>query len=185
MSMNPGRPTADEYAPFYAGYIALASDALVGDVLVGDGNLIAQIERQRAMMHALLAPCSGEQLHFRPTPADWNILQVLGHITDGEQVFAYRALRIARGDTTPLAGFEQDDYVAAACSDTRSIADLLEAYDAQRRASIALLKSFDTATWLRRGTASSATISVRALGYIIAGHELYHLADFKARYRIG
>ncbi len=174
MAINPGCPQADEFSHFFADYVAL----------VGESDLFNQLEEQHRTIHALLAHLSIGQLHARPTPTDWNALQVLGHIINGEQVFAYRALRIARGDTTPLPGFEQDDYVATAQSDTRGIADLLEAYDAQRRASLALLRSFDQTAWLRRGTVSGNSMSARALGYIIAGHELYHIADFRARYNI-
>ncbi len=97
-SINGGRPAADEYTSFFAGYIDH----------VPDGDILAILQTQLDATHALLAPLSRVQALARPTPADWNLLQVLGHITDGEQVFAYRALRIARGDPAPLAGFEQE-----------------------------------------------------------------------------
>jgi hypothetical protein len=97
-------------------------------------------------------------------------------------VFAYRALRIARGDTSPLAGFEQDDYVRTAHSSDRTLDDLLDAYAAQRRATIALLRGFDADTWLRRGTVAGHPSSARAWAYVAAGHELHHIADFQTRY---
>lgn len=173
-SKNPGRPNVGEYAPAFAGYINSVPDGDIRDILQ------AQLEATRA----LLAPLSREQALARPKPDDWNILEVLGHITDTEQIFAYRALRIARGDTTPLAGFEQDDYVRAAhCSDL-SLDDLLDAYTAQRRATLALLRGFDADAWLRRGTASGNPSSARAWAYAAAGHELYHIDDFHARYGI-
>ncbi len=98
--------------------------------------------------------------------------------------FAYRALRLARGDSTALPGFEQDDYVAAARSAERSLADLLDAYAAQRRATIALLRGLDAEAWLRRGIVSGHTSSVRAWAYIAVSHELHHIADFHERYGI-
>jgi len=169
-----GRPDADEYAPPFAGYVER----------VPDGDILAILRAQLDATQALLAPLSRAQALARPKPDDWNILEVLGHVTDGEQVFAYRALRIARGDTTPLAGFEQDDYVRAARSSDRTLEDLLEAYAAQRRATIALLRGFDVDAWLRRGTVSGHPCSARAWAYIAAGHELYHIADFHDRYGI-
>jgi hypothetical protein len=173
-STNPGRPGADEVASFFAGY--------VGRVPAGD--IVDILRAQLEATQALLAPLSHAQLLARPKPDDWNILEVLGHVTDAEQVFAYRALRIARGDATPLAGFEQDDYVRAAhCSD-QPLEELLEAYAAQRRATIALLRGLDAAAWLRRGTVSGHPCSARAWAYIAAGHELYHIADFHERYGI-
>jgi uncharacterized damage-inducible protein DinB len=168
------RPGPDEYAPFYAGYVAR----------VPDGDLFQILETQLTATRTLLAPLSRAQLLARPTLEDWSILEVLGHITDGEQVFAYRALRIGRGDTTPLPGFEQDDYVRAARSSEREAGELLEGYTAQRRATLATLRSLDAEAWLRRGTVSGQPCSARALAYIIAGHELYHIADFHERYGI-
>jgi hypothetical protein len=168
------RPTPDESAAFYAGYVAR----------VPEGDLLQILADQHATMQALLAPLTQEQALFRPTPEDWNILEVLGHITDGEQVFAYRALRIARGDTTPLAGFDQDDYVRAACAAERPLADLLAAYSAQRQATIGMLRTFNAEALMRRGTVSGHPCSARAWAYIIAGHELYHIVDFHERYGI-
>jgi hypothetical protein len=173
-SIAVNRPAADECAPFFAGYISR----------VPDGDILAILQTQLAATQALLAPLRREQALVRPTPSDWNILEVLNHVTDGEQVFAYRALRIARGDTTPLAGFEQDDYVRGARATDRSLEDLLDAYVAQRRATLALLRGFGADDWLRRGTVSGHPSSVRAWAYIIAGHELHHIADFHERYGI-
>jgi len=173
-STNPGRPNVDEAAPASVGYINR----------VPDGDILAILHAQLEATRALLAPLSRERALARPKPDDWNILEVLGHITDTEQIFAYRALRFARGDSTPLAGFEQDDYVCAAhCSD-QTLEDLLDAYTAQRRATIALLRGFDADAWLRRGTASGNPSSARAWAYAAAGHELYHIEDFHARYAI-
>jgi uncharacterized damage-inducible protein DinB len=174
MPFQSGRPGADEYMPYFAGYINR----------VPDGDLIAALESQHAAMVALLTPLSRERLLARPTPEDWNILEVLGHITDGEQVFAYRALRIARGDQTPLAGFEQDPYVQAGNFSARSLESMLEAYSAVRRVSITLFASLDAEALARRGVVSGHTASARAFAYIAAGHELHHLADFHARYGI-
>lgn len=168
------RPGPDEYAPFFADYIAR----------VPDGDIVHILEAQLAATQTLLAPLRREQALARPTPEDWNTLEVLGHITDGEQIFVYRALRIARGDPTPLAGFEQDDYVRAAGCSTRTLDELLQAYAAQRQATLALLRGFDADAWLRRGTVADYPCSARACAYIAAGHELYHIADFHARYGI-
>lgn len=173
-STCPGRPAPDEYAQFYAGYVAR----------VPEGDIVAILQAQLAASQALLAPLSQAQALARPTPEDWNILEVLGHITDGEQVFAYRALRIARGDTTPLAGFEQDDYVRAAHSSDLPLEMLLATYAAQRQATLALLRGLTAEAWLRRGTVSGRPCSARAWAYIAAGHELHHIADFHERYAL-
>ena len=173
-STNTGRPNADEYAPAFAGYIGSVPNGDLGDIL----------QAQLDATCALLAPLSREVALARPKPDDWNILEVLGHITDAERIFAYRALRIGRGDTTPLAGFEQDDYVRAAHSSDQTLEDLLDAYAAQRRATRALLRGFPANAWLQRGTVGDRPCSARAWAYIIAGHERYHIDDFHARYGI-
>jgi hypothetical protein len=115
---------------------------------------------------------------------DWNIIEVVGHVADAERVFAYRALCIARTDTTPLLSFDQDLYVAAANFARRPLADLLDELATVRRATLSLLRGLDVEAWLRRGTVNNNPMSVRALAYIIAGHELHHLEDFRQRYNI-
>ena len=140
------------------------------------------LERQSGALRAMLAQQSRERLLARPKPEDWNALEVLGHITDGEQVFAYRALHIARGDTAPLLSFDQDAYVAAARSAQRTIEDLLDAHEAQRRATLAMLRGMPAEAWLRRGEAAGHPSTPRAWAYIAAGHELHHIADFRERY---
>jgi uncharacterized damage-inducible protein DinB len=172
--MSLGRPAADEYAHFYAGYVAR----------VPDGDIIAILSAQLETLTARLGSLSREQALARPTPSDWNALEVLGHITDGEQIFASRALRIARGDATPQPGFEQDDYVNAANFAEQPLEQLLAVYTAMRRASIALYASISDEAWLRRGTVSGQPCSARAWPYIAAGHELHHLVDFAERYGI-
>lgn len=173
-SHNPGRPETGEYLPYFGQYIDR----------VPEGAIIEQLTSQLDTTCRLLAPLSIEQVSYRPKPEDWNILEVLGHITDGERVFAYRALRIARNDPTPLASFDQDLFVANADFASRSLANLLDEYAAVRRATLALFRSLSPAAWLRIGTASDHPMSVRALAYISAGHELHHIADFHQRYRI-
>jgi hypothetical protein len=171
---NPGRPGADEYGAYYASYIER----------VPDGDICDQLARQLESARALLTPLSLEQVNFRPNPDDWNILEVIGHVADAERVFTYRALRIARGDSTPLASFDQDLYVANADFSSRTLADLLDEFTVVRRATLALFRTLSAEAWLRRGAASNSPVSVRALAHIIAGHELHHMADFRQRYNI-
>jgi hypothetical protein len=117
-------------------------------------------------------------------PGRWTVKEVIGHIADTERVMAYRALRIARGDRTPLPGFEQDPYVAVAELNDRPLPELLAELAAVRAATVALFTGIPTAAWTRMGTASDAPCSVRALAYIIAGHELHHRALLHERYGV-
>jgi hypothetical protein len=119
---------------------------------------------------------------LRYAPDKWSLKEVLGHINDTERIMAYRALRIARGDATPLAGFEQDDYVRNGPFSDRSLADLIEDYIAVRRATITLFRNLDEAAFARRGVANKNDVTVRALAYIIAGHELHHRRIIEEKY---
>jgi uncharacterized damage-inducible protein DinB len=118
-------------------------------------------------------------------PGKWTVKQVLGHIIDAERIFSYRALRIARDDNTPLPGFEQDDYVANADFNSLSLTELLQEYSAVRRATILLFRHLPADAWTRRGTASDNEVTVRALAYIIAGHDQHHYRILCERYAIG
>ena len=134
-------------------------------------------------MAALLASFSPAAARYRPAPGEWNTPEIVGHLADMERVFTYRALRIARGDLRPLEGVDDvDGYVTAAGFAGRSLADVAAEFAAVRGASLALFRSLDEAAWARIGTADGNPFSVRALGYIVAGHELHHLPDIR-RYR--
>ena len=106
---------------------------------------------------------------------------VVGHLIDCERIMGYRALRIARGDATPLPGFEESDYVRASGSSSRALADLIEEYELVRRSTLALLASLPEEAWDRRGTANHSPVSVRALAFIVAGHERHHALILRKR----
>jgi hypothetical protein len=165
-------PAADEFGPFYAGYIARVP---VGDVrdtlatqLAGTRHLVEEFGEARA--------------DHRYAPDKWTVREVVSHLADTERVFAYRALRIARGDATPLPGFDENAYVAHANAARRPLADVVAELEAVRHATLALLAGLDDTALLRRGTASNHPLTPRAAAYIIAGHELHHAAILRERY---
>ena len=166
------RPRAGEYAPYYERYISL---------IEGD-DILNTLDQQRREMMLLISCRDDEDGDFRYAPEKWSAKEVLGHICDTERIFAYRALRIARADATPLEGFEQDDYVRNGPFAQRPLADLVEDFIAVRRATLSLLRNLDEAAWSRRGIANKNEVSVRALAYIIAGHELHHRRILEEKY---
>jgi uncharacterized damage-inducible protein DinB len=166
------RPQPGEYAPYYERYISL----------VQENDILATLDRQRREMVLLLSGLSEEQGDFRYAPEKWSAKQVLGHVCDTERVFAYRALRIARGDATPMEGFEQDDYVKNGPFARHAIDEVIEDYIAVRRATISLLRSLEEAAWSRRGVANKNEVTVRALAYTIAGHEVHHRRILQEKY---
>lgn len=167
-----GRPESDEYGKFYAGYVAR----------VPEGDLVRILAEQIEDTTELLAGVEEETASRAYAPSKWSLKEVVGHLADTERVMGYRALRVARGDTTPVPGFEQDDYVAAASFDARSLDDLVDEFRLLRRGTVVLLDGLEEEAWSRRGTASGAPVSVRALACIIAGHELHHRAVVRERY---
>jgi hypothetical protein len=169
------RPAAGEHSEYYARYIALVP---------GDDALPA-LRSQIGDTLRLVSGLGDEAALHRYAPEKWSIKQVVGHLSDGERVFAYRALRIARGDTTPLAGFDENVYAESGEFNGRSIADLCREYGAVREASIALFASLDPPRLVRVGTANNHPISARALGWILAGHELHHRKLLVERYGLG
>lgn len=171
-SHSPAPPSASEYAPSYGTYVGA----------VPKGDLIAYLGGQTAELDAMLSPLDDSRGAFRYAPDKWSIKQVLGHIADAERVFAYRMLRIARGDTTPLSSFDQDPYVVTAKSDSRTLAALLEEIRSIRAATMTLAYSLDDEAWMRTGTASNKPVSARALGYIIAGHMAHHMNILRDQY---
>ena len=167
-----GVPDASEYAPYYGRYISL----------MNADDILAALEEQAQETRAVLSGLSDADEDYRYAPEKWSIKEVLGHVIDAERVFAYRALRIARNDRTPLPGFEQDDYVRYGGFAEQRLADLIEEFVCVRRSNLMLFRQFSPEAWMRVGVADQKEISVRAIAYIIAGHELHHRQVLKEKY---
>ncbi len=170
--MTQKRPQQGDYALYYENYVAL----------VPSGDFLEILQNQRRELIEMLSPLSEQQAEFRYASGKWSIKEVIGHITDAERIFAYRLLRIARGDQTPLASFEQDGYIANGNFSARKLSGLLEEFSAVREATICLTSSLDHDAWYRRGTASQKEVSVLALAFIIAGHERHHRLILEKHY---
>jgi uncharacterized damage-inducible protein DinB len=166
------RPEPGEYAPYYDRYISL----------VAGSDILATLDAQRRQTITLLCGRDEDDGDFRYTRDKWTAKQVLGHLCDTERIFAYRALRIARGDQTPMAGFEQDDYVRNGPFAQIPLAEMIDEYIAVRHATLTLLRNLDEPAWTRRGVANNNEVTVRALAYIIAGHELHHRRILEEKY---
>ena len=166
----PTRPDSTEYAEFYKNYIAR----------VPEGPVLDFLAKQLGDYRQLLVGASDEAAAAAPAPGKWSIKQVLGHLCDAERVQAYRALRFARGDAGELRGFEQDDYVREAQSNSRSLDDLLTEFESIRKATIALFGSLPPEAENSAGIANGNKVTVRALAYIAAGHAQHHFELLKA-----
>lgn len=166
------RPNPDEYNPSFSTYISLVPE--------GDIETILQ-EQIEETLH-LLNSISEQQAHFKYAPEKWSIKEVLGHLADAERIMAYRLLTIARGDSVSLPGFEENEYVQSANFNRQSIKELLENLHSVRQSTIHLLKGLEEETWLQKGNANHSVVSVRALAYIITGHEIHHRRILKERY---
>lgn len=166
------RPEPGEYSQYYHGYIQS----------VKEDDIFAVLSRQPAELKALLKGLSEKQCETGYAPGKWSIKELLCHIIDTERVFAYRALRFSRKDRTPLAGFEQDDYVKASMANDRAIASLINEFEHLRLANIELFSSFNNTTIHRTGEANHNEVSIRALIWITAGHAAHHFRILKEKY---
>ena len=168
------RPQSSEYAPFYHGYVAS----------VPEGDVVALLRQSGRELLDTIASIHEDRGGFRYGEGKWSIREVLGHIIDAERIFTYRALRMARGDTTPLASFDENAYVKTAGSDARTLANLAREFGALRESTVQLCESFPDDAWGRSGVASGKSISVRALVYITTGHAMHHLKVLRERYGV-
>ncbi len=167
------KPQDGEF-PAYAGmYIRLLPD---------DGLLLKYLKENLEKTRALILSLPEEKLLYRYAKDKWTIKEVLVHIIDDERIYAYRALRFARNDKTELPGFDQDEYTCYSNANNRSTENILTEYEAVRNATIALFESFDDTALKRAGVANNNKVTVRALGYHIAGHELHHINIVKEKY---
>jgi hypothetical protein len=169
------KPEQSEFLPYYARYTDL----------VGAGDVIETLETQMRETQALLRALPDTIGPHRYAPGKWSVNEMIGHVIDAERIFSIRALRFARSDSQPLPGFEQDDYVSNAAFDEYPLAELASELKAVRQSTIFLYKHLEEPAWMRRGIASGAEVSVRALAHIIAGHELHHRQILQARYLVG
>jgi uncharacterized damage-inducible protein DinB len=166
------KPAVTEYPTFFATYIErVASD-----------NLLQELEDNSKQTIAILEGLTEKQASFRYAPGKWSLKEVIGHMVDTERIMSYRALRIARGDATPLPGFDEKTYVSHSEFSERSLESLLHSFSIVRQATLNLLEQFPADAWLRVGVVSNNEITVRALGFIIAGHELHHRDVIIERY---
>ena len=165
------RPQAEEFPLFYNGYVDTVSE-----------NVLTELEQQMESFSALLRSISAEKASFAYAEGKWTIKELAGHVIDTERIMAYRALRIARNDTTPLPGFDENDYVANAHFADRSLESLADEFAALRKANMNLIRSLNAIEIDRSGISNEKPISVRALIFIMAGHVNHHVAILKQRY---
>lgn len=166
------RPDSADYAPYTEAYVSK----------VPEGDVVELLHQQIASMSDLFGGMTDRQASFRYSDDKWSLKQLIGHLTDSERVFVYRALRIARGDTTPTAGFDENDFVARSNFDERSLADLLSGFVLNRKSTIAFFSTLDHLAWESKGTADGFSYSVRAIAFVIAGHVEHHLKVIRTRY---
>jgi len=165
-------PAATEHDPYYGKYIAL----------VPEKDILVALESQLIDALAVLRSIPEAKAGHRYAAGKWSIREVVGHLIDAERVFAYRALRFGRNDSTDLPGFDENTYVPAGAFDGRTLEDLTSELEHVRRANIAMFRGFPSEAWNRGGKANAAPITVRALAYIIVGHGYHHLKLVRERY---
>ena len=166
------RPEASEYPDYYVPYVSL----------VPEGDLLTILEENLVKTNALFEGLSEENGHFRYAPGKWSINEVLGHMADTERIMSYRLLRIGRGDQTPLAGFNENDYINGSSFNRLPIKNILEDFTAARKASIILIQNMPEEAWARKGFANNTENTARAIAFIIAGHAIHHLNILTERY---
>ena len=173
MATTISRPEPGEYASFYAGYV---------DEAKGISDLLVHLARQGDETRKLFTALTDAQAEFRYAPGKWSIKDIVLHLADAERVFSYRLLTFARKDSSSLPSFAEDGWAASASAGVRGIAGLAAELHAVRSATVALLRGVDEDALTRQGIASVNPVSVRALAWIIAGHELHHLTILRERY---
>jgi uncharacterized damage-inducible protein DinB len=167
------KPMEGEYNPYALMYIKLLPD---------DGFVLKHLKENFKQVKEFIQSLPPDKLTYRYAENKWTIKEMLVHIMDDERIYAYRALRIARNDKTPLPGFEQDEYVPFSKANKRSLTSIFQEYKTIRHATLSLYNSLNNEDLLRNGIANAHSVSVRALAYHMAGHELHHINIIKERY---
>ena len=168
------RPQPTEHVPYFSRYIDL----------VPEGDVLTLLESQHRDTQRVLASLTPQQAKHRYAAGKWSVTEVVGHLADTERIFSYRALRFARGDATPLPGYDEQAYTPAGRFDERSLGDVAAEFAAVRAATLAFFRGLPSEALALSGIANDNPISVRALAYIIAGHERHHVGLLHSRYGI-
>ena len=163
------RPEESEYTPFARGYVNGVEGAA----------LVPALNSQLSDFVTLAAALDDS---YRYAPGKWTVKELVGHVNDTERIFAYRTLCVGRGDQTPFPGFEQDDYIAGADFNNRTLADLLEEFRLIRESSLCLVRQMPARAWLRRGTVSGYSVTARGVAWTLAGHERHHYRILREKY---
>jgi hypothetical protein len=165
------RPQATEYAPYYEKYLSL----------VAEENILPALQEQLAETPAFLRSIPESQGNVRHPPYTWSVKEVIGHLTDAERIFGYRALRFARADRTPLPGFDENAFVPAAQFDRVRLPALVDEWEALRRSHVCFFNNLSPAAWARQGAANDNAMTVRAVAFVLVGHTRHHLAILRKR----
>lgn len=170
--MPIAHPGTDEYVPHYGTYVSKVTEP----------DVTAALLSQKKSTAALLAGLSETQAAYRYAPGKWTLREVIGHLSDAERIFSYRLLRIARGDLTPLPGFDENTYVPAGNFERRTLASVAAEFASVRDTTLSLIDGLTPEALALKGTASDKPVTARALVFIIAGHEKHHIGVIKERY---
>lgn len=168
------RPALEDYPAYFHTYVKLVPEGAIQDILL----------EQQKEIEILISAVSATQANYRYAPGKWSLKEVFGHMIDTERIMSYRLLRIARGDQTPLAGFDESPYVENAHYEQRTMKDLLDEYVSVKHATLTLLNGLVEESWDRTGIVNEQPITAGALAYILVGHELHHLNIIKERYLV-
>jgi hypothetical protein len=166
------RPEKTEYNPYYETYVSLVPEA----------QILSALEKQQAELVDVFKEIGEDKAAYSYAEGKWTIKELIGHLSDGERIFGYRALRIARADETPLEGFEQDGYIENSNFKNTKLSDLTAELLYLRKANLIFFQNLTSEAWQRTGTASDSKVSVRALAFIMVGHIRHHLNILKTRY---
>ena len=168
------RPEANDYGSFYAGYLEN----------VTEDDIVSALEMQSTDTQRLIGSVEEERGRYRYAAGKWSVKEVIGHFIDSERVMAFRALSLARGETKPLPGFDENEYVRNSGFDAWRLTDLAEHYALVRRSTVILFRNLPSEAWLRRGMANEYPVTVNALAWIILGHERHHLRILREKYQV-
>ena len=166
------RPTEEEFAPYYGTYVKK----------VQGEDIIPILEKNKQTTEDFLLSIPTEKWNSAYEEGKWTIKEVIVHLIDTERVCAYRAMRIARGDSTSLPGFDQDIFIENSNANARSIDSLISEFKVTREATISFFKNLTEEQWQRKGTASGVVFTPIGAAYLSAGHEIHHLDLLKERY---